>query len=293
MLDIAILGSGPAALTAALYAARAGLKVTVFEKSLIGGVASVISDLENYPGFSGNGKDLVDKMVEQAKTAGAQIEYGECHRIERSEGNFLAHIDDNIIKARSIIIATGSSPKKLNIPGDDAKNIHYCASCDGVLYKDKTVLVIGGGNSALQEALFLSSLAKEVIVLARSTISATKVLQDAVQSRDNISIHEHITPQEFALQGNRFTVLKTLNKDFPADGAFIYVGNFPSTDFADQTITLDQSGFIQTDDNFQTSIPGIFAAGDCRASRYKQIIIAAGEGAFAALAAQQYLSTTK
>ncbi|MDO4759909.1 MAG: FAD-dependent oxidoreductase [Candidatus Saccharibacteria bacterium] len=260
MLDLAIVGSGPAALTAAIYATRAGLKVKVFEKGNIGGTLPEISYIENYPGFLGNGAELAEKFKSQAESLGAEIVYGECEKVE--SGALV--IDGEKIVARAILIATGSAPKKLDIAGVTVP-ISYCALCDGALYKDKRVAVVGGGNSAIQESAYLAEFASEVAIFSRSKIKANTSAIEKLGK--NVTVMENIEVDANTL--NQF------------DAVFAFIGKTPATGFLPSEL-LDDGGFIKTE-NHQTAISGIFAAGDVRANTTKQIIIAAADGASATI----------
>lgn len=307
MLDLAIVGGGPAALTAAIYAARAGLKVKLFEKSDFGGVLPIIPLLENYPGFMGEGRELAQKMRQQAEAMGATLEYGECTKLEHaaltsdsavssvgnttpvSENNapsvaqasnhFVLTIDDAEVTARAVLIASGSEPKKLAFDLDIP--VSYCALCDGALTRDKNVAVVGGANSAVQEALYLANLAAKVTIITHSKLKADKELIDRAQKVTNIDIIENLEPTKSYLA--------------QFDHCFVYIGKTPATSFLDAAL-LDQDGYLVTVGAggfaYQTKIPGLFAAGDVRQGSTKQIITAAGEGAIAAIAITNFLATS-
>lgn len=265
MLDLAIIGSGPAALTAAIYAARAGLKTVVYEKGAMGGALSQIAKIENYPGFVGAGADLAAVMRDQATTAGAKIEYGECQGV-----NPLI-IDGEEIAARAILIATGSEPIPLDVKTD--KPVSYCALCDGALYKGKAIAVIGGGNSAIQESIHLAKIVGSITVFSRSALSAEPYIIDKLKQCKNVTIRENITAT-------------------PADLAhfaavFTFIGKRPATTFLPSEI-LTKDGYIKTDD-YATSINGIFAAGDVRDGSIRQAISAAADGAAAAITITKFL----
>ena len=293
-LDIAIIGSGPAAFTAALYAARENLSVTVFERAQIGGLASTISQVDNFPGFSGTGAQLMQTMRTQAETFGATTEYGECTAIKKTKSHFKLTIDDQPFLARTIIIATGSERRKLGIPGEDQAGVSYCATCDGPLTRGKTVIVIGGGNSAVQESFFLLKYARSVHLINRSPLRASDILQDRLRQEPRITLTLHATPLRFLHADGKLTGLecqlksRSRSQTFPADAAFIFIGNVPATSFLPSSI-LAEDGSVITDPSLATSIPGLFAAGDCRQGSIKQVVTAAAEGAIAALSASHYL----
>lgn len=279
MLDLAIIGSGPAALAAAIYAARAGLSVVAYERRNYGGILAEIPLIENYPGFLGTGSQLAKQMREQAERAGARIGYGECLGIKRSEDRFTVKIEEESIQARAVLIATGSDPKplgfSLTIP------ISYCALCDGPLTQGKDVVVVGGANSAVQEALYLANLAKSVTIITHSQLKADTKLVDELNQDHRIKVRENLEPTPELL--NQF------------DCAFIYIGKTPATQFLDRDL-LDQSGYVVCDDGFyphQTKLAGIFAAGDVRANSIKQVVTAAGDGAAAAIEISQYLRESR
>lgn len=267
MLDLAIIGSGPAALTAALYAARAGLKTEVFEKNRFGGALPDISHLANFPGFDGEGKDLGEKLVAQAKSAGAKISYGTCTSLSP------LIIDDEKIEAKAILIATGSAPRTLEV--ETTSPVSYCVLCDGTLYKEKNVCIVGGGNSAIGEAVHLAKIAKSVTIISHSCLKAQPALIAELKSFENVKILEDTEPTSELLDS--------------FDGVFVLIGKCPATSFVPKDL-LDNSGFIKTDDNFMTKTPGIFAAGDVRSGSIKQAVTAAAEGASAALAIADFLT---
>ena len=270
MLDLAIIGSGPAALTAAIYAARAGLSVEVFEKSAIGGALSQISKIENYPGFVGSGADLAATLKQQAQQFGAKIQFGEVKTIsKRGSGAkiaFTLQIDDGEeVVSRSVLVATGSEPKPLETTTKTP--ISYCALCDGALYKEKNIAVIGGGNSAIQESLHLASLVKSLTLFSHSPLKAEPYLIEKLKNLPNVKIQENREPTSAELDA--------------FDGVFVFIGKRPATTFLPPEILTEQ-GFIKTE-NHETSISGLFAAGDVREGSVKQAITAAADGAAAAI----------
>lgn len=291
-LDLAIIGGGPAALSAAIYAARAGLKTTVFEKQHFGGSLTEISHLANYPGFTGPGQDLADSLKDQAKSAGATIEYGTCTRVAASEGDhrraqhrehvgggeaartrvLMLDIDGEPVQARAVLVATGSEPTPLELDTD--KPIHYCALCDAPLYKEKKLLVIGGGNSAVGEAIYLADIAKQITLINRSPLRAEPALQTKLRKKSNVKIIENTSPTPELLDD--------------ADGIFVFIGKRPASAFV-PTEVLGTDGYIKTDNNFMTSVPGLFAAGDVREGAVRQAITAAAEGAAASINVINYL----
>lgn len=265
-IDLAIIGSGPSALTAAIYSARLGLKVTVYEKSTIGGALTQIPHIANFPGFDGKGEDLAKNLKKQAESAGAKITYGTCTSVDP------LIIDDEKVSARAVLIATGSEPKTLDIDLDIP--VSYCALCDGDLYKGKKIAVVGGGNSAISEALHLARIANSVDVFSHSSLKSDKTFKSELKTHSNIFVHEECEIDS-----------KTLNE---YDCAFVYIGKRPATSFLPSTL-LDKDGYVITNDSYQTSIPHVFAAGDARSGSLKQAISASAEGAESAVSIANYL----
>jgi len=293
ILDLAIIGSGPAAFTAALYAARENLSVKVFERATIGGLTGTISKIENFPGFSGTGAELIQIMRGQAESFGAKTEYGECSAIKKLKNHFQLTVDEEAILAKAVIVATGSERRKLGIAGENLPSISYCATCDGPLTTGKRVIVVGGGNSAVQESFHLLKYAKEVTIIVRSTLRCTDVLKNRLAKEPRITVVTGVSPLEFIAKDGRLTGLRctlgdNTTKTFPTDFVFIFVGMVPATSFLPPKI-LSEDGFVKTKLDFSTSIPGLFAAGDCRQGNAKQAVVAAGEGASAAVSASKYL----
>lgn len=272
MIDLAIIGSGPASLSAAVYAARAGLDVVVYERNRIGGALTEIAQIENYPGFFGPGANLAENMKKQALDAGAKIEYGECESITKDE-NFKLVIDGEEIEAKAVIVATGSEPKKLSLSGIK-RPISYCALCDGALYKDKNIAVVGGGNSATQESLYLAKIAQKVTIFVRNELMAEACIIDRIKENNNIEIIENAKISAEKL--NEF------------DGIFVFIGKQPATSFLPKEILSEEKYIIAPE--YMTTIPGLFAAGDVRDGSIKQAVSASSEGAAAAIAAVAYIN---
>ncbi|MDR0397967.1 MAG: FAD-dependent oxidoreductase [Candidatus Nomurabacteria bacterium] len=300
MKDLVIIGSGPAAFGAAIYAAREEIDTTVYEKSVIGGLLVTIDHVDNYPGFPDGveGSELVKNMQLQAERFGAEVEYGEVSRIKpNGSGAYIVTVDGEDVTARAVLIASGWTYNAMGVPGEkEYKNrgVHYCATCDGPFYKDKKILVVGGGNSAAQEAVFLTRFASQVEILARSSFKASAVLQKKVKEH-GISVHEGVGVAEVLGDGNHVTGLKVIDekgeREISAEGIFVFVGIHPSSEFAAESgLELDEQGYIKTGSSYQTSLPGVFVAGDIRSGSTKQIITAAGEGAAAAKAIGKYLA---
>ena len=259
--------------------------------------------IDNYPGFEDgiSGLDLADKLEKQAKRFGAQIEFNTVQKIELLPNNDKKiYTENGDYVARSVLIATGTDYKKINVPGEKeylSRGVHYCATCDGAFYKDKEIAVVGGGNSAVQETIFLTKFATKIHLLVRSSIKASQVLQKKLQSFiDSGQVIVHLQTNIVSILGNNQLVNRILIKqdnteeELPIDGVFIFVGLKPNSEFlSDSFIELDQLKFIKTNDNLLTSMNGVFAAGDIRSGSTMQIASAVGEGATAALRIRQYL----
>ncbi len=303
--DVIIIGAGPAALTAAIYTTREDIETLLFERGVIGGLAAVTDMIDNYPGFPQGveGLKLADNLREQAERFGAVIELGEVTKII-DEGKYKRlETTSGDMRARAVLIATGSDYKKIGVPGEQeyyAHGVHYCATCDGAFYRDKRLVVIGGGNSAVQEAIFLTRFASHIDLLVRSTIKASDVLQHDLQKFvDDGKITVHLGTKTVEIVGEDKKVTKVVGTnqsgdkvDFPTDGVFVFVGLSPNSQFLTQSeIKLDEIGFIMTDQHMQTQMPGVFAAGDIRSGATMQIASAAGEGATAALKIREYLES--
>lgn len=301
--DVIIVGAGPAALTAAIYTTREDIETLLFERGVVGGLAAVTDKIDNYPGFPDGvaGLSLAEDLRKQAERFGAVIELGEVTGIE-DEGEYKRlSTTSGDMHARAVLIATGSDYKKIGAPGEAeyyGRGVHYCATCDGAFYRDKKLVVVGGGNSAIQEAIFLTRFATHIDLLVRSTIKASDVLIKELQEYvDNgkITVHLGTTTDEIIADDGKFVNKVKATKDgetieLEVDGVFVFVGLEPNSQFLKPTpIRLDEIGFVLTDDHMQTSMPGVFAAGDIRSGATMQIASAAGEGATAALKLREYL----
>ena len=299
--DVAMVGAGPAALAAAIYTTREDLETVLYEKGVIGGLASITDWVDNYPGFPDgiSGLDLGEGLRKQAERFGAVIELGEVSAITRKEDFIELTTTDGPVKAKAVLLATGSDYKRLGIPGEEefyARGVHFCATCDGAFYREKRLVVVGGGNSAIQESIFLTRFATNIDVLVRGDkLRASEVLQHELENyKDKITLHYNTSPKEIVgNEGKVAGVRATQNgKDilFETDGVFIFIGLLPNTTFLKSTdVELDEIGLIRTDENLQTAIPGVFAAGDVRSGATMQIASAVGEGATAALRIREYL----
>jgi thioredoxin reductase (NADPH) len=301
--DVVMVGAGPTALAAAIYTTREDIDTVLFEKGVIGGLAAVTDWVDNYPGFPKglSGLDLASGLQEQAERFGADIRLGEVLEItDEGELKKLSTTDGDIY-AKAVLIATGSDYKKLGIPGEQeyyGRGVHYCATCDGAFYRDKRLAVVGGGNSAVQEAIFLTRFSTHIDLLVRGDhMRASEILQHELEKhKDKITVHLNTTTDE--ILGTDGLVNKVIGTEvksgkkveFNVDGVFVFVGLKPNTGFLGSTnIELDEIGMIKTDSNLQTSMPGVYAAGDVRSGATMQIASAAGEGATAALMMRKYL----
>ena len=298
--DVIIIGGGPAGYTAALYSARAGLDTLIIEKMAPGGQMTLTGDIDNYPGFDEgiDGFTLGMKMQQGAEKFGAKTEYTEITSVDFSEK--VKHITtyDSTLHAKTIIIAAGAHPKKLGIPDEEeltGMGVHYCAHCDGRFYKDKTVAVIGGGNSAVADALYLSRLAKKVYLIhRRDTLRAEKIHIKPLTEAENIELVFNSTVNKI-INDSGVKGVEILNKDgtvktITCDGIFVSIGRQPSTAFLGDAVLLDNNGYIIADETTKTNIDGVFAAGDMRTKALRQIVTAAADGAVAAHYAEEYIS---
>jgi len=297
--DLVIIGAGPAGLTAGIYAARARMKVLLLEKAVPGGQIIVTDWIENYPGFPEgiSGYDLAEKMRIQAQDLGLEIETVQVHSLNLSEGIKEIVLKDRKLRTKSLIIASGASPKKLGIGEDKymGKGISFCATCDAPFFKDKTVVAIGGGDTAVQEAIFLTKFAKKVyLVHRRDELRATKILQERAFANDKIEfVWDSVATGVdgfFGIEGVHVKNIKT-NKEttIKADGCFIWVGILPNTEFIQDSVKTDEFGFIVADAKMKTSVPGVYVAGDVRDTPLRQISTAVGDGAIAAVSAEHYI----
>jgi len=297
--DLVIIGAGPAGLTAGIYAARARMNVLLLEKTEPGGQILVTDWVENYPGFPEgiSGFDLAEKIKTQAEAMGLKIETAEVHSLNLSRELKKITLKERSITTKSLIIASGASPKKLGIGEDKfmGKGISFCATCDAPFFRDKIVVAIGGGDTAVQEAIFLTKFAKKVyLVHRRDTLRATKILQErAFENRKIEFVWDSIpTGVEgfFGVEGVKVKNVKTNEeKTLKADGCFIWVGILPNTSFLNDAVKTDESGFILTDAKMQTSVPGVYAVGDVRNTPLRQISTAVGDAAIAAVSAEHFI----
>ena len=299
--DMIIIGGGPAGYTAALYAARAGLDVTVIEKMSVGGQMTLTGEIENYPGFDEgvDGFTLGEKMKVGAERYGAVTEYGEVIKLELTPKIKKIFTTDNEYFSKTVVIATGAEPRELGIEQErelTGRGVHYCAHCDGRFYKDKTVAVVGGGNSAVSDALYLSRFAKKVYLIhRRDSLRATKIYHAPLKEAENIEILFNSTLSKLTAEKRlqKITVTNTLNnesQEIECDGVFISIGRRPSTELVSNALKLDSNGYIIADESTKTSVEGVYAAGDVRTKTLRQIVTAVSDGAVAAHHAEEYIS---
>ncbi len=300
--ELIIIGAGPAGLSAAIYTTREDIETVMMEKGVIGGLAAITDSVENYPGFSKGvaGLDLAAELRAQAERFGTKIELGEVTNIKDENGIKIVETTDGPKTTKAILIATGTDYKKVGVPGEQeffGKGVHYCATCDGPLFRDKKLVVIGSGNSSAQESLFLTRFASSIDILIRGPAwKASDILIDRIAKDPKITVHFNTTTEKIIGEGISVRKVighnKTTDKDieFAADGVFVFVGLMPQTQFLkNSAVKLDERNFVITDNRLETAIPGVFAAGDVRHGATMQIASAVGEGATAALMIREYL----
>lgn len=298
--DVIIIGAGPAGLTAALYTGRSRLKTLVLEKMAIGGRILMSETIENFPGFVGGitTADLIKRMEEQTKELGIKIEMEEVLSLNLKSKT--VKTDSNTYTADAIIIATGARPRKLGIPGEDrltGRGVSYCATCDAPFYREKNVVVVGGGNAVAEEAVYLARFAKKVtIVHRRSDLRASAILQEKLKTNKKINFLLNSVVTE--IDGSNkveYIGIKDVSTEaeqkVSCDGVFIYIGYLPDTEFLKGQLKLDENGFILTERDLSTSQEGVFSGGDCRKKSLYQVITACGDGAVCADSAYKYIAT--
>jgi thioredoxin reductase (NADPH) len=300
--DVVIIGSGPAGLTAAIYTSRANLKTAVIAGSLWGGQLMLTSEVENFPGFKDGilGPDLMDNMWAQAERFGAEMIFDDATAINCSRKPFKVSVEgEELYEAKTVIIATGAETKWLNVPGEEllrGKGVSSCATCDGAFFKGKRVVIVGGGDTAMEEAQTLSKFASEITVVhRRDTLRASKILQERIFKIPKVKFIWNSTVEEILgeekVEGMRLRKADTNEEvELKTDGVFIAIGHKPNTEIFMGQIDLDEKGYIIAEDSTKTNVEGIFVAGDSQDKRYRQAITAAGLGCKAALDAIQYLS---
>lgn len=298
--DVIIIGAGPAGMTAAVYTSRANLSTLMLERGIPGGQMANTEDVENYPGFETIlGPELSNKMFEHAKKFGAEYAYGDVKEIIDGEEYKTIRAGSKEFKTRSIIIGTGAEYKKLGVPGEKelgGRGVSYCAVCDGAFFKNKELVVVGGGDSAVEEGVYLTRFASKVtIVHRRDALRAQKILQQRAFDNEKVDFLWNHTVKEIHGENNKVNKLTLVStetgeeREFAADGVFIYVGMLPlNAPFVDLGIT-NEAGYVETNALMETKVPGIFAAGDVREKTLRQIVTATGDGSIAAQSAQHYV----
>lgn len=301
LYDVIIIGGGPAGYTAALYSARAGLDTLVLEKMAVGGQMALTGDIDNYPGFEEgiDGFTLGMKMQQSAERFGAKTEYDEVISVDFSEKIKKIKTNFNEFKAKTVIISTGANPKELGLKNEKeltGRGIHYCAHCDGRFYKDKTVAVIGGGNSAVSDALYLSNLAKKVYLIhRRDKLTATNVYKAPLEKAENIEflwdtvLSDVVFDQKVTDAEIKNLKTNEINR-LPIDGVFISIGRKPASELFKNILALDDYGYIIANESTKTNLDGVYAVGDVRTKALRQIVTAVGDGATAVHFAEEYIS---
>ena len=300
--ELVIIGAGPSALATAIYTTREDIPTVLYEKAAIGGMAAITDWIDNYPGFTEGvaGMKLSSELQGQAERFGAVIDYGEASALRRDGDKIETIIDGKPVRSKAVLLATGSNHRKLGVPGEDelyGRGVHYCATCDGAFYRDKTLIVVGGGNSAVQEAIFLTRYATHIDLMVRSKLRASDVLQKELQKHvdaGKITLHVGSTTDEVLIADDKFAGIKTTKDgeqtELSADGLFVFIGLIPNTQFlADSGVELDPQGHIITNEHLETSVKGVYASGDVRSGSTMQIATAVGEGATAAMKIREYL----
>ncbi|MEE9613327.1 MAG: thioredoxin-disulfide reductase [Thermodesulfobacteriota bacterium] len=298
MYDLIIIGGGPAGLTAGIYAQRARLKTLLLEREVVGGQIAVSDIIENYPGFPPiSGAELMEKFEAQAKGFGLEIKMAEVQNVTPDGKGKLLKTSEGELRTKAVIVATGAKPRRLGVPGEvelTGKGVSYCATCDGPFFRGKPVMVVGGGDTAVKEAVYLSKIASKVyIVHRRDQLRAEKILQEKALATENIEVlwsHvlKEVTGDKMGVTGAVVKDLKSSEeKEVAVDGVFVFVGINPTTYFVD--VEKDESDFIKTNQKMETSTEGIFAAGDCRTTPLLQVATAVGDGAIAAFMAEKYV----
>ncbi len=304
--DVIMIGAGPTSMAAAVYTAREDIDTLLLEKGIIGGLAAITDKVDNYPGFPDGieGMELAENLRKQAERFGAKIELDEVQSVTKDGDIFSLKTAVGDYQAKTVLIGTGSQWKKLGIPGEDefyGKGVHNCATCDGAFYRDRKLVIVGGGNSAAQEALFLTKFASHIDVLIRGDAwKASEVLVHAVENNDKITVHFNTTTDEIigGVVDGLPKIIKVIGGqdgkkvEFETDGVFVFIGLKPVTYFLEGSgVELDEYGFVKTDDKLMTAVPGLFCAGDVRSGATMQIASAVGEGATAALSIREYLES--
>ena len=299
--DMVIIGGGPGGYTAALYAARAGLKVVVLEKLSAGGQMALTSQIDNYPGFEEgvDGFVLAEKMQQQAERFGAETELAKITSLQLDREIKEIETNEGVFYGKTVVIATGANPRELGVSGEKelvGRGINYCAACDGMFYKGKTVVVVGGGNTAAADAMILSRIAGKVILVhRRDTLRATKIYHEPLKNAPNVEFRWNSTVSEL-LYGSKLTGIKIRDVNTGAestidcDGVFVSIGRSPASGLVKDQVALDPAGYILADESTRTNLPGVFAVGDVRTKALRQVVTAVADGAMAAHYAEEYLA---
>lgn len=303
MYDVVIIGGGPGGYTAALYAARANLSVLVLEKLTPGGQMGTTDVIDNYPGFPEGigGFDLAMQMKQGAERFGAQTKLSEVDSVELADPEKQIHTPDGTYRARTVVLATGAAPRELGLPGEQelrGRGVSYCATCDGMFYRNKTVVVVGGGNTAVADVLYLSRICKKVYLIhRRDELRASKVYLDPLQKAENVEFVWDSEVKEL-LHGETVTGVRVYNKktgesqELSCDGVFVAVGHVPNTGLFRGQVELDESGYALAGETTKTNLAGVFAVGDLRKKPLRQVVTAASDGAVAAHFIEEYFTTT-
>ena len=301
--DMIIVGGGPGGYTAALYGARAGLDTLILEKLSAGGQMALTDQIDNYPGFEDgiDGFSLGEKMLRGAERFGAQTKMAEVRAVRLSGAVKEIETAVGTLYGRTVILATGATPRALGVAGEKeliGKGISYCASCDGMFYRGKTVVIVGGGNTAAADAILLSRICEKVFVVhRRDTLRATKIYHEPLMKAENISFCWNSTVSEL-LHEDKLTGVKVRNihtgeeTEIPCDGLFVCIGREPASELVKGELELDGAGYIVADESTRTSLPGVYAVGDVRTKAFRQVVTAVGDGATAAYSADEYLTET-
>lgn len=299
--DMIVVGGGPGGYTAALYAARAGLDILVLEKLSAGGQMALTEEIDNYPGFEDgiDGFTLAEKMQRQAERFGAKSEYAQVERVDLTAAPKVLETSEGTFYAKTVVLATGANPRELGLAGEAAltgRGVAYCAACDGMRYKGRTVVVVGGGNSAAADAMLLSRIAQKVILVhRRDTLRATKVYHAPLMQAENLEFRWNSAVTEL-LHADKLTgvILKDVNTGeetaVPCDGVFVSIGRKPATELVQGQLELDRGGYIVADETTKTNLAGVYAVGDVRTKPLRQVVTAVADGAVAVHMAEEYLA---
>lgn len=298
--DTVVIGGGPGGYTAALYAARAGLRVLVLEKLSAGGQMALTENIDNYPGYEEgvDGFSLGEKMQQQAERFGAETELAEVYSVDFRADPKVLDTSEGPVYGKTVIFAPGAGPRTLGLPDEEAltgRGVHYCASCDGMFYRGKTVAVVGGGDSAVAEALHLSRIAKKVYLIhRRGALRAARIYHERLQNTENLTVLYHTTVSAL-LHGDRLTGLRLRDartgeeRELRVDGVFVSVGRKPATELAAGQLALDEGGYVEAGESTETNVPGVYAVGDVRTKALRQVVTAVSDGAVAAYRASEFL----